>query len=103
MLTTLWARLQLWLAVAGAVVLAVGAALVYGFIKGRGAGKAKATEIITKAKIKAAQATIHAQEVRHDVEVDTSKLPDAPAQRVGEADPDTAAGELRDKGWIRRD
>ena len=35
-----------------------------------------------------------------DVEIETSKLPDAPAQRVGEADPDTAAGHLRDR-WMR--
>lgn len=94
------AKIKTWLILAGGVVLAILSALAVGFLKGRSAGKAKATEAIAKAKTKAAQAIVHAQEVRHDVEVETSKLPDAPAQRVGEADPDTAAGRLANR-WMR--
>lgn len=94
------AKLKTWLILAGGVVLAILSALAVGFLKGRSAGKAKAAETIAKAKTRAAQATVHAQEVRHDVEVETSKLPDAPAQRVGGAAPGTAAGDLRDR-WMR--
>lgn len=92
--------IKTWLAVAGGVVLAVGAALVVGLIHGRKAGTRKARETIAKARAKAVQKTIHAQEVRHEVEIETSRLPDAPTQRVGEADSDTAAGHLADR-WMR--
>ena len=38
-------------------------------------------------------------EVRSHVEQDTQKLPDAPIQSIGDADPATAAGKLR--AWSR--
>jgi len=38
-------------------------------------------------------------EVRSHVEQETQKLPDAPIQRIGDADPDSAAGRLR--AWTR--
>lgn len=38
---------------------------------------------------------IKQQETRHDVDQAVESLPEAPAQRVGDADPATAAGKLR--------
>lgn len=42
-----------------------------------------------------------AAQTRADVEADAAKLPDAPAQKVADADPATAAGQLRQDGWTR--
>lgn len=52
-----------------------------------------------EAKVEQQQQVIHEQEVRHDVEQQVEEEPAAPAQRVGDARPDTAAGRLRD--WSR--
>ena len=84
------ARLKAWLAVIGALVLA-GIGLWW---KGRNAGK-------QAAKDAQAQRIAHAHEVRNEVENETAQLPDAPPQRVADADPATAAGKLRDDGWMR--
>lgn len=89
----MFSRLKTWLAVAGALVLTIAGALLAGMRHGRKHAQ-------EQEQARDAAATTQAQEVRHDVEVETSKLPDAPAQRVGEADPDSAAGRLRDR-WMR--
>lgn len=79
-------RIKMWLAVA----IGLAAAALGIWLKGRQAGKqAQGKQVI------------HAHEVRDEIEAKNAKLPDATAQRVGDADPDTAAGKLRDDGWMR--
>lgn len=98
---TLWAKLKGW--VIGLVALA--GVIAAAWLLGRREGKVVATASAGKQQAEnnavAAQAQAAHAEVRHDVEVDTAKLPDAPAQRVADADPATAAGKLRDDGWMR--
>lgn len=88
-----------WLIGLGAVVAAILAALGIGWARGRkaqaDANKTKDAETIAEA----AQATVNAAVVRQEVANETAKLPDAPAQRVLDADRNTAAGHLRE--WMR--
>ena len=95
------ARIKTWLAIAGAMIVAIGVALIYGMYRGRqyAADKIKAV----KRKVADAEATIHAHEVSDHVEQTVNQTPDAPPQKVADADPDTAAGHLRDVGWMRDD
>jgi hypothetical protein len=92
MFAWLWARLYGWVMALGALVAAVGAAWLYGRHQGKEAAQ-------DKAAAESAQANARAQHDRNEVDNETAKLPDAPPQKVGDADPDTAAGRLRD--WTR--
>jgi len=89
----------------GAVLVIAGlvTALAVAFVKGKHAqaGQDKAADAQSLAE--AAQEAVNAANVRKDVENETAKLPDAPAQQVATADPATAAGRLRDDGWVRDD
>lgn len=89
------------LAALGAVLLAIASAVLYGRRKGKQAAEQAEAVRDVQANAQAAQQVIHAHEVRNEVEVENAKLPDAPAQAVGTADPATAAGKLRDDGWVR--
>lgn len=123
MIAALWARLVAskfgawaikWCAIVGALIVALGVVFFKGRSEGEKTGAAKGEADAAQAKAAAAeheaavaasdqqaeQAAVQAaSEVRNEVE----KLPDAPAQPVGTADPSTAAGELRDDGWVRGD
>ena len=104
-LLTLKTKLLAGLAVLGAVIAAVGFAWLKGRREGVTTEKQKADAAASEQKAAEAQATVetvqHDAEVRHDVETETAKLPDAAAQQVGAAAHGTAAGELRDDGWAR--
>lgn len=114
MIAWLWAKASKWLAIAGAIIAAIGAALAFGFLKGEKTGAAKGDADAAQAKAAAAehdaalaasdqqaqQATVAAASEVHNA---IQKLPDAPAQQVGASAPGTAAGELRDDGWVRGD
>lgn len=93
------AKLKTWALALLALFAALAGAVLYGRAKGKAAeqGKTRAAQEAAAA----AQATVHAHEVRNEVENETAKLPDAPPQRVGDADSGTAAGRLRDDGWTR--
>lgn len=97
----LWARAGVWLALAGAVIVAVLVAFLTGKHKGQDAGLADAAQQAIRDARAAQQATQDAAKTRADVEAKTAALPDAPAQKVGDADPATAAGKLKDSGWTR--
>ncbi|WP_062537426.1 hypothetical protein [Mizugakiibacter sediminis] len=90
-------KLKAWALGLMAAVLAVAGAYLAGRWKGSSAAK-------VKAEVSQQRAQIHAQDAqaRIDAEVDheIAKLPDAPAQRVGDAAPATAAGRLR-TDWMR--
>lgn len=53
----------------------------------------------SKQVVRDQKAVTQRAEVRSHVEQDTQKLPDAPIQRIGDADPATAAGRL--SAWAR--
>jgi hypothetical protein len=94
-----------WLLAILAAVVAVAAAYLVGRKKGgddveeKASDQQAAQQATNNAAV--AQAAADHAEVRHDVESETAALPDAPAQRVADADPGTAAGQLRDEGWTR--
>lgn len=79
--------------------LAVGALAM--FQKGKhaqaGADEARAAQ----SESESAQQVIKAANVRKDVVNEVETLPVAPPQNVATADPATAAGQLRDDGWVR--
>jgi hypothetical protein len=95
---TIWlklrARLYGLIAAAGLLL----AAWLLGRQKGKQAGEADAQA----ARNDAANANAKAEQLesRHETDAQVAALPDAPAQRVGDAAPGTAAGRLRDD-WSR--
>lgn len=101
-----------WCAILGALFVALGAALSFGFLEGKKTGAAKGEIDAAKAKADAAeqQAAVAASDQKaeqaaasaaSEVNNAIQRLPDAPAQQVGAADPNSAAGQLRDDGWTR--
>jgi hypothetical protein len=87
-----WSAISKWLAIAGAAVLAIGAALVYGRSKGK-------AEVEQKVAAQRGEDIAKAAETRNEVEQKVQQLPDAPPVRVGDAPPDSAAGKLQP--WTR--
>jgi uncharacterized membrane-anchored protein YhcB (DUF1043 family) len=81
-----------------AIVLAIGLYLG-GLFVGHHREAVKNTATTAKAEVKAQKQITHRAEVRSHVEQQTAALPDAPVQRIGDADPGTAAGKLR--AWTR--
>lgn len=99
MITLLWAKAWKGICALGALL----AAVLGVYLAGRSKGKA-VEQVNTQAAQNAAataQATTAQLESRHETDVEVAKLPDAPAQQVAAADPATAAGKLRDDGWVR--
>ena len=97
----IWTKAGTWLALVGAVIAAIFAAMLYGEHKGKQVGVAGAAKQAV-ADARAAQAAVtDAANVRATVEAEITKLPGAPAQKVSNADPATAAGQLRQGGWTR--
>lgn len=99
-LVALWAKIKLWAAALLAVLVAIGGAWLYGRSKGKAAQKAADDATQVQANTVAAQQQGNAQENRNEVEAQVSQLPPAPAQTVATADSATAAGKLRDDGWM---
>jgi hypothetical protein len=75
-----------------AVLGAIAGAVLYGREKGEVAEETKTQNQVAKADVKVADAK--QTESRDETNVQVEKLPDAPAQQVGTADPNTAAGKL---------
>jgi hypothetical protein len=98
MLSVLWAKVRGYLIAAGVFLAALAAAVLYGRSKGKAAEQGKTREAQEAAT--AARATAKQLESRHETDAQVQRLPDAPAQTVGNADPGTAAGRLRDD-WTR--
>lgn len=103
-------RVGRWLVGIGAVIVAALALAGIAWRKGEKSGAAKGEAEAEKAKAQAAeraaaqaiaerQAEQTAVQTASEVRDEIQKLPDAPAQQVGSADPATAAGQLRD--WTR--
>ncbi|UGB46981.1 hypothetical protein LQ772_06735 [Frateuria edaphi] len=98
MLAALWLRAKGW---ALGLSLLIGG-LVVTWVMGRQRGKKVGEADAQNARNDAANANARADqlEARHDTDAHVEQLPDAPPQRVGDADPATAAGQLRDH-WSR--
>lgn len=99
MIALLWAKIWKYVLMLGSL-LAVIAGI---FFEGRSKGvKSMQTKVDTAdANVVVATTNANHLEARHEVDVEVAKLPDAPAQSVATAAPDTAAGKLRDEGWTR--
>jgi len=100
-LLTLWSKIKLWAAALLAVLVAIGGAWLYGRERGKSTQKAADAATQAKADVQAQQQVATAQENRNEVDAQVQELPPAPAQQVAQADPATAAGKLRDDGWVR--
>lgn len=100
-LAALWGKLRTAALVLAAMVASILSAWLFGRRAGKQAQQQADTARDAKASAQAAQDTIKTQEVRRNVETEIAKLPDAPPQRLSTADPSTAAGRLRDDGWMR--
>lgn len=98
MMALLWAKVWKWVCALGAVLAATAGVYLAGRAKGKAAeqSKTRAAESVAAA----AQAKAEQLESRHETDAQVQRLPDAPAQTVGAADPGTAAGRLRDD-WTR--
>lgn len=97
----LWRNLKGWLIGAGAFVLLILSAWLLGRSKGKEAQKVADDAREARANAQAAAQVQHAQESRHETDAEVAALPDKGPQRVAVADPSTAAGQLRDDGWVR--
>ena len=98
MIALLWSKF--WRVIVGVALALAGIAAI--FLKGRASGEAKQDTKVARAQQDAevAKQSQQAVETRHDVETKVQELPQAPAQKVADADPSTAAGRLRDE-WMR--
>lgn len=83
-------------------LIAAAGLLLTAWLLGRQKGKQAGEAGAQNARNDAANANARADqlEARHDTDAQVAQLPDAPPQRVGDADPATAAGQLRDE-WSR--
>lgn len=91
------------LAVVGALIAALAIEFVKGEREGKREGLAEAAQRSVKEANDAAQQEKQAVQTASEVQNEIQKLPDAPAQTVGTAAAGTAAGDLRDDGWVRSD
>jgi hypothetical protein len=85
----------------GAFILAILGAVLYGRSAGKKEQKQHDAAADQEANQKAAKQSQNAIEDRQHVDSEVSALPDAAPQQVATADPSTAAGKLRDDGWVQ--
>jgi hypothetical protein len=83
-----------------AFIIALGAGLWIVFVKGEHAQAKKDAAKDSQSLADAAEQVVNATQARMEVEDENAKLPDAPPQKVADATPGTAAGKLRDDGWV---
>lgn len=94
MLTLIWSKCWKVITAIGVLLLAFGSVFLVGMRKGSDKQQAKVDEAEEKAEV-ATQAQ-QILETRHEIDAEVQKIPSAPAQRVGDADPSSAAGMLRE-------
>lgn len=95
------AKLKTWALALFAVLAAIGSAWLWGRHQGKATQVQSDAVRDAQANAQAVQQQVQAQETRRATETEISKLPDAPAQKLADAAPGTAAGHLRDDGWLR--
>lgn len=94
-----WEKVGKWMALLGALATAIFAALEYGKHEGKQQQADADAAKSAKQQVQQAQAVTDAAKTRSEVDNETAKLPDAGTQRIGDAKPGTAAGELQ--SWTR--
>lgn len=99
MIATLASKAWLYVCALGAVIAALAIAVFYGREKGKASMQVKIEQ--AHAAADAAKATTQQLESRHETDQAIEQLPAAPPQTIADADPATAAGQLRDDGWTR--
>lgn len=97
----LWIKFKAYVLGIGAFLLALAGAWLYGREQGKATQKKSDQEDLATANQKAVEQVQHVQESRNETDAKVEDLPTAPAQKVADADPATAAGKLRDDGWLR--
>jgi len=100
-LLTLWSKTKLWALALAGVLAAIGSAWLYGRHRGKQAQQQADAARDAQVNAQIAQQVAQAQEARNEVDAQVQALPAAPSQQVATADPGTAAGKLRDDGWMR--
>ena len=101
MLSALWLRFQSWLIAAGAFLLAIGGAVLFGWRKGREQVQAKVDEAQAEQKVNTATAIVTRNETRRDVENEVSKLPESPVPTPTVPAPTPVPGSAADR--LRQD
>ena len=96
-------KLKTWAITIGAALLSVGVAILYGIRKGKAWQKGTDDARGAQANIQAVQQVQQTQESRYETDAEVSTLPDKGPQQVATADSNTAAGKLRDDGWVRQE
>jgi len=99
MIALLWAKVWKLVCALGALLAAIGGIWLWGREKGKASEQVKTRDAQEDAAT--AQATTRQLESRHETDTEVQRLPDAPAQTVETAAAGTAAGKLRDNGWMR--
>ncbi len=85
------------------LIATIGVAMLYAFRKGGAAASAKYEKQNveeTKQVLKETQQSIG---VRNEIDTSVEKLPDVGKESIENAPADSAAGQLRDGGWMRSD
>lgn len=82
------------------VLATIGVAMLWAFRKGSVYARDKQSLADTKETLKETQQSIG---VRNEIDTEVQKLPEAGLQSIKDAPSNTAAGQLRDDGWVRSD
>lgn len=90
-----------FLAAIGAIIIAIFGAWLYGRETGKHRQKQDDDAANAKANEEAAEQVNQAREERSHVDSEVESLPDKGTQTVETADHTSAAGKLRDDGWMR--
>jgi len=93
-----------WLAAAGALVLAVAGAVLYGRSKGKAAIEDKVAAAQAQQKVNTAQAVLERNEVRTNVQAEVARLPSGTVVEVHVPTPRPVPGSAADQlqqGWSR--
>lgn len=95
----MFSKLWGYVVAVGVFLAAILGAIFYGREKGKQADQAEVQNVTVKADVAAADTA--QVESRDATDQAVEKLPEAPPQTVGSADPKTAAGELNSGGWAK--
>lgn len=105
MIASLWTwflatRAGRWIVGLCAALVALFTALAVAFVKGEHAQAGKDAARESQSLADAAEQAVKATQARMEVDDENAKLQPAPPQKVADAAPGTAAGKLRDDGWV---
>ncbi|HEY6019888.1 MAG TPA: hypothetical protein VIY48_08270 [Candidatus Paceibacterota bacterium] len=97
----LWAKVWKYVCALGALLLAIGGIWLSGRKSGVAAQKSKNDAREAKANIEAVKQVQAVEDSRRETDAEVAKSPDPGPQKVADAPSDSAAGKLRDDGWVQ--